>query len=62
MAIKLLVVLFDIHIGFVKRFHELNKMEVILANGYFQEGANSNVLKLMYKCASVEPVVTKSVP
>lgn len=62
MAIKLLVVLFDIHVQFVKRFHELRKIEVILVNGYFQEGANSNVLKLMRKCLTVEPMASGSPP
>lgn len=62
MVIKLLVVLFDIHISFTKRFHELNKIEVILNNGYFQEGANANVLKLVHKCVSIEQPITKAVP
>lgn len=31
-------------------------------NGYFQEGSNSNVLKLVHKYLTVEPVVMKSVP
>lgn len=62
MSVKLLVVLFDIHVGFVRRFHELGKIEAILANGYFQEGANLNVLKLVHKYCTIEPPATKTVP
>jgi hypothetical protein len=60
MTIKLLVVIFDTHASFIKKFQELNKLQTILKNGYFQEGANTNVLKLIQKCVSVEPVVSSS--
>jgi predicted transcriptional regulator len=62
MTIKLLVVLFDMHPNFIKKFQEFNKIQIILKNGYFQEGANTNVLKLIQKCISVESIITKSVP
>jgi hypothetical protein len=62
MTIKLLVVLFDINVSFIRKFQEMNKMQIILDNGYFQEGTNTNVLKLIQKCVSVEPTGVKPVP
>lgn len=54
MTIKLMVVLFEINDIFVKKFHELGKIEAIVNHGYFRESANINVLKLVQKVITVE--------
>ena len=55
MVIKMLAVLFEINDCFVRKFHELKLQEVVLEKGFYKEGCNINVLKLVQKVTSVEP-------
>ena len=53
MAIKLLAVLFEINDVFVRKFYELGLIELVV--GYYREGCNINVLKLVQKVTAITP-------